>query len=303
VSDPLAVAELPRFLERETEPDAAPPAPAASARPRRRFPLTVGVLISAALLLLVIGFAFAPQLFTSQSPIDGVPRDTLQAPSAAHWFGTDQLGRDVYTRVVYGAALTLQASTIAVALGLVVGSLIGLVSGFVGGRTDAVLMRVVDVLLAVPGLLLSLTVIVALGFGTVNVAIAVGIGSIASFARLMRSEVMRIRPSEYIEASIALGRRWPGVIAEHVLPNASAPVLVLAALEFGMAILAVSALSFLGFGAEPPAPEWGALVAEGRNFLATSWWLTTLPGLVVVAVVLATNRIARALERNHGGVS
>ncbi|WP_200847057.1 ABC transporter permease [Microbacterium sp. 18062] len=297
MSDLLAVAEVPALADAPENAE-APRRPGRRRRARPR--ISAGVVVAGAVLLLAVGFALFPQLFTSQSPIDGVPRDTLQPPSAAHWFGTDQLGRDVYTRVVHGSALTLQASVIAVALGLVVGSVLGTAAGFVGGHTDAVLMRVVDVLLAVPGLLLSLTVVVALGFGTVNVAIAVGIGSIASFARLMRAEVLRIRRSDYVEASIAMGRRWPGVVAEHVLPNASGPVLVLATLEFGMAILAVSALSFLGFGAEPPAPEWGALVAEGRNFLATSWWLTTLPGLVVVAVVLATNRIGRALERDAG---
>ncbi|MBW9121904.1 ABC transporter permease [Microbacterium trichothecenolyticum] len=297
MSDLLTVAEIPA-LGTDAE-DAVVTAPADRSR-RVSVRIAPGVIVSVVVIALALGFAFFPQFFTSQSPIDGIPRDTLQPPSAAHWFGTDQLGRDVYSRVVYGAALSLQASAIAVGLGLIVGSLLGLVAGFAGGRTDGILMRVVDVLLAVPGLLLSLTVVVALGFGTLNVAIAVGIGSIASFARLMRAEVLRIRRSDYIEASIALGRRWPGVIGEHVLPNASGPVLALATLEFGMAILAVSALSFLGFGAEPPAPEWGALIAEGRNFLATSWWLTTLPGLVVVAVVLATNRIGRALEHDLG---
>ena len=267
-------------------------------RVRRRRILAGGVVVSVLVIVAVLGFALFPQLFTTQDPIDGVPRDKLLAPSADHWFGTDHLGRDVFTRVVYGARLSLMATAVAVVFGFVVGTTLGIVAGYRGGVVDSVLMRIVDVLLAVPGLLLSLTIVVALGFGTLNVAIAVGVGAVASFARLMRAEVMRIRQSEYIEASIAFGRSWRGVLVEHVVPNASGSVLVLAALEFGSAILAISSLSFLGFGAQPPDPEWGQLVSDGRNYLATSWWLTTLPGLVVVLVVLSVNRIGRALERD-----
>ncbi|MTD16625.1 ABC transporter permease subunit [Nakamurella sp. YIM 132087] len=274
-------------------------APPRRTRPRRsrRWTARVGVWLSWAVIALVVGWAFLPGVFAHQDPLAGNPVDKLQAPSGAHWFGTDYIGRDLFARVVHGSALSLQATVLAVAIGLVFGSAIGLWAGWAGGRTDSLLMRVVDVLLAVPGLLLSLTVVVALGFGTINVAIAVGVGIVASFARLMRSEVLRIRSSEFVEAAGALGRKWYGVLGEHVLPNAAGPVLALATLEFGTAILSISSLSFLGFGAQPPAPEWGQLVSEGRNYLAGAWWLTTLPGLVVVAVVLAANRIGRDLER------
>jgi peptide/nickel transport system permease protein len=159
-----------------------------------------------------------------------------------------------------------------------------------------VVMRVVDVLLAVPAILLSLALVTALGFGTTHVAIAVGVSRIADFARLMRSEVLRVRSGVYVEAARVSGVRASGVLARHVLPNAFGPVLVLATLSFGTAVLEVSALSFLGFGAVPPTPEWGALVAGGRNFLAGAWWITTFPGLTIAAVVLSANRISRALE-------
>jgi peptide/nickel transport system permease protein len=178
----------------------------------------------------------------------------------------------------------------------VVGALAGLVAGFVRGWVDDAIMRLVDVLLAIPALLLSLALITALGYGTVNVAVAVGASTIGRFARVMRSEVLRIRNTIYVEAARTTGARWYSVLGRHVLPGAVGPVLVLATLEFGVAILAVSSLSFLGYGAPPPAPEWGALIADGRNYLATSWWLTTLPGLVIAAAVLATNRVARALD-------
>ncbi|MEN2740014.1 ABC transporter permease [Microbacterium sp. X-17] len=253
-------------------------------------------------LLLIVVAALWPSLLAPGDPLVGVPADKLQPPSPQHWFGTDQLGRDLYTRVVHGTALTLSAAGVAVLVGLVVGSLVGLFSGFFGGRVDSVLMRFADVLLAIPALLLSLAIITALGFGTVNVAIAVGFASIASVSRIMRSEVLRVRGSAYVEAARASGGRWNRVLFRHVLPNSTGPVIVLGILELGTAILAVSALSFLGYGAPPPAPEWGSLVSAGRDYLRGAWWLTTMPSLVIVATVLAANRLSRVLDtegRSH----
>jgi len=262
----------------------------------RRHP---GTVLAVAWLALVLISTVAPGLFTGQDPIDGVPADKLTGPSAAHWFGTDQLGRDLFTRVVYGSALTLQAALIAVGIGLLVGSLLGLLAGFIGRWVDDVIMRISDVLLSIPALLLSLALITVLGFGTVNVAIAVGLGSVAAVSRIMRSEVIRVRNAVYVEAALASGNRWSRVLFRHVLPNSAGPVMVLAALEFGTAILAISALSFLGYGAQPPAPEWGSLVSTGRNFLTTAWWLTTLPGIVIALTVLAANAISRALDSDE----
>ncbi|MFE9249077.1 ABC transporter permease [Streptomyces sp. NPDC007088] len=269
-------------------------------RAARSLARSPGLVLSVLLLAVVLVSAVFPTLFTSQDPLSGVPRDRLRGPSAAHLFGTDQLGRDLFSRVVHGSALSLQATALAVAVGLVVGSLLGLLAGYLGGRVDDVLMRLADVLLAIPNLLLSLAVVTALGFGTVKVAIAVGVASVASFARVMRSEVLRVRGAVYVEAARSSGSRWFSVLARHVLPNASGPVLVYAAVDFGAVVLQVSALSFLGYGAVPPAPEWGALVSGGRDYLATAWWLTTLPGLTIAATVLATNRISRALDGEGG---
>lgn len=258
-----------------------------------------GLILSVLAILIALAWAFAPGLFTSFDPIDGIPADKFQPPSAAHWFGTDALGRDLYARVVYGASSSLTAVGVALLVAFVFGTLIGTLSGFVGGLLDEVLMRVVDVLLSVPGLLVSLILVTALGFGMVNVAIAVGVAAVASFARVMRSEVLRVRTALYVEAAAANGVRWPHVLWRHVLPNSIGPIVVLSTLEFGSAILSISALSFLGFGATRPAPEWGALVSDGRNYLATGWWLTTLPGLIILALVLAANRISRALDRER----
>lgn len=240
--------------------------------------------------------AISPGLFTHFSPIEGIAGAQRLAPQADYWLGTDQLGRDVYTRIIYGASHSLSAALVAVAMGLFIGTAIGVIAGAFAGRVESVLMRLVDVLLAIPSLLLSLTVIILLGFGTVNAAIAVGVASIASFARLARGEVVRIRHSDYVEAAFGSGGTFWTVLWRHILPNSLTAVLAFATLQFGQAILALSTLSFLGYGTPPPIPEWGLLIAEGRNYLSTAWWLTTFPGLVVIAVVLATNRISRQLS-------
>jgi peptide/nickel transport system permease protein len=256
-----------------------------------------GLVLSSIFLVLVVAWVFLPHVFTDQNPLTGEIPDRLLAPSMAHPFGTDALGRDMFSRVVYGSVNSVQAIVLAVGVALVVGSLLGLVAGFVGRWVDDVLMRVVDVVLAIPSLLLSMALITILGYGLVNVAIAVGLASVANFARLMRADVMRVRTSLYVEAARASGCRWWTILFRHVLPNSAGTVIAMAALEFGTAVLAVSALSFLGYGAPAPTPEWGRLVSEGRDFIATSWWLVTFPGLMVTFLVLATNRVARAIER------
>lgn len=255
-----------------------------------------GLVLSVLALALVAVAAFRPGLLAGGDPLRTAPAENFRPPGAAHWFGTDELGRDVFTRVVHGASLSLRATLIAVAVALVVGGLVGLAAGFVGRWVDDLLMRVVDVLLSIPSLFLSLALVTALGYGTVKVAVAVGLANVADFARVMRSEVLRVRQAVYVEAARGSGSRWPAVLGRHVLPNAAGPVVVLATLQVGAAILAVSALSFLGFGAPPPAPEWGTLISAGRNYLGNAWWLTTLPGLTIAATVLATNRVARALD-------
>lgn len=262
---------------------------------------SVSLVLAIAVVVCVAAAAVAPGLFSTFDPSAAVPAARLQPPSAVHLFGTDQLGRDLFTRVVHGAGRSVFATALAVTIGVVVGSTIGLVSGFVGGRTDDVIMRLVDVAMAIPGLLLAMAVVAALGFGIVNVSIAVGVASVASFARLMRSEVLRVRGAAYVEAAFAGGDRASWVVVRHILPNAWGPVVALIAVEVGGALLAVSALSFLGYGVVPPDPEWGSLISEGRAYLATAWWMTTLPGLVVVSVVLSANRIGQYLQQRDGG--
>lgn len=260
---------------------------------RRPLRFQPGLWLAWSIMITALLMALAPQLFSGYNPLEGTAGAQRLAPQAGHWLGTDQLGRDLWTRIVYGAVHSLSAALAAVAIGLLVGTALGTLAGAVAGRVESLVMRLVDVLLAIPSLLLSLTVIILLGFGTVNAAVAVGVASIASFARLARAEVVRVRHSDYVEAAFGSGGTFFAVFWRHILPNSLTAVLAFATLQFGQAILALSTLSFLGYGTPPPVPEWGLLIAEGRNYLSTAWWLTTFPGVAVVAVVLAANRISR----------
>ncbi|WOF23476.1 ABC transporter permease [Microbacterium betulae] len=251
---------------------------------------------------LVLTSAVAPQWFVGYDPLAQDAQARFLPPSADHLFGTDQYGRDHFARTVHGTSQSLQAAVVAVLIGLVAGSLIGLIAGALRGVVETVLMRVVDIMLAVPSLIVSLAIVTALGRGTINIAIAIGINSVASFARLMRSEVLKVRALPYVEASVFTGHRFPYRLARHILPNASGSVLAAATMDIGTAILGVAALSFLGFGAPPPTPEWGALVAEGRSFLTVQWWLSTLPGVVIVLSVLAVYRIGRSIDQGRTSV-
>lgn len=264
--------------------------------PGRHLPrIQPGLLLACLVLAVVILWALLPGIFTVYDPIQGLPGQHLRPPSAAHLLGTDSLGRDLYARIVYGAVHSLSGALAAVAIALVAGTTLGVLAGSFGGRIETVIMRLVDVMLSIPDLLLSLSIIVLLGFGTVNAAIAVGCTLIAKFARLVRSEVVTVRRSEYVEAAFGSGGTFFKVLWRHILPNSLTSVIAFAALQAGWAILQLATLGFLGYGAPPPTPEWGLLIAEGRNYIATAWWLTTAPGLVVVLVVVSINRISRTI--------
>ena len=256
-----------------------------------------GLLVSAAVLLLVLLAVAVPSLFATHSPLDGVAAQKLLPPSAEHWFGTDHLGRDVFARVVHGTSQTLLTAGLAVSIGLVVGTGLGLLAATAGRAADAVTMRLIDVLLAVPGFLVSLIIVTAFAPGPISLGIGVGIASIASFARVVRSEVLRVRSLDYVEAAFMNGGTYWSVVFKHILPNSCGPVLALLAVDLGVAILAISGLGFLGFGSPPPTPEWGLLIAEGRQYLASAWWLTTLPGVVIVAVVILLAGLGRQLHK------
>lgn len=259
---------------------------------RWRSPATILSLI---VLVIAALWALLPGVFATYDPYKGVDV-ALLAPNGEHIFGTDAVGRDVYSRVVYGARQSLLGALIAVVVGLVLGTLIGLVAGTQRGGVETVLMRFVDVLLAIPGILLSLSIIIVTGFGSLQAAFAVGMTSVATFARLARSQVIQIAGADFVEAAYGSGATQTQVLFRHVLPNSLTPVLALAALQFGTAILQLSILGFLGYGAPPPVPEWGLLIAEGRDFMSTAWWLILLPGLAIVATVMSTNHISQVIQ-------
>ncbi|MFT4149422.1 MAG: ABC transporter permease [Paracoccaceae bacterium] len=265
-------------------------------RPLAGLPVPVSVLLSLVVLAVIIGWSVAPQLFTGFDPAIGVPAEKLKGPSAAHWFGTDHLGRDLLGRVIHGTASSVSSALIAVLIALVVGGLIGLLAGFLGGWVDIVLARLVDVLLAIPNFLLAVIVVTALGFSTTNAAIATGISAVAVFARVMRSEVLKTRAATFVEASfLSGGSRWH-ILTRHVLPNASRSVLPLAVLRFGLSILVIAGLAFLGYGDPPPASDWGLLIATGKDYL--KWpWLVYAPAFVTIITVLSLNRISRWLRK------
>ncbi len=254
------------------------------------------VALAFAVIAIVIAWSLAPSLFTSHDPASGVPADKLLSPSAAHWFGTDHLGRDLYTRVVYGTASSVTSALIAVVIAAVAGGLIGLLAGFLGGWMDIVLARLVDVLLAIPNFLLAVIVVTAIGFDTTNAAVATGVSAVAVFARVMRSEVIKTRQAVFVEASFLMGgSRWH-ILLRHVLPNASRSVLPLAVLQFGLSILVIASLAFLGYGDPPPASDWGLLISIGKDYL--KWpWLVYAPAFVTIATVLSANRISRWLRK------
>jgi peptide/nickel transport system permease protein len=253
-------------------------------------------LLAVVYVLFVAGSAFRPQWFTTRDPYGTDPSAAALPPGTGHLFGTDTYGRDLWTRVLYGSELTIRATLLALAIAVVAGLGLGILSGFLGGLADAFLMRVVDVLLAIPGLLLALSIVTALGYGTIPVAVAVGVGIVPGFARTTRAEVLRVKTLPYVEAARAGGASWTRVLLRHILPNSWGPVAVLAVLDSGVAIIAIASLSFLGFGAAPPAAEWGTLIADGRNYLVTAWWLSLLPGLFVALLVLGLNHIAKTLQ-------
>jgi len=258
-------------------------------------------VLGAAAILAVAGvMTLAPQLFTGRDPNAIVFTERLKAPSLAHPFGTDENGRDLWARVVYGARPTLTAAVALILISLAVGSLAGLVIGYAGRRADEMLMRVTEFFLAFPQIVWALAIASVIGRGLVVCVLALSLTWWAQYARLMRAQVLVYKEREFILASRALGQRAWWILLWHLLPNCFSPVLVKATIDVSLAILLLAALSFLGVGAQPPMPEWGAMVTIGRKYLLDYPWYATFPGLAIFVVVLAFNilgeRVRDALD-------
>ncbi len=221
-----------------------------------------------------------------------------KAPNLEHLFGTDRLGRDILSRIIYGGRISILIGITSVAIGLSTGSFLGIISGYYGGWLDNIIMRLMDSLLAFPGILLALIIIAVLGPGLINVTLAVGVSSIPEYARLARGKVLEVREMQYIEAVRSIGVSNLLIMIKHIIPNMSSSILIMASLQLGNAILVGSGLSFLGMGAQPPTPEWGLMTAEGRNFMNQAWWISTFPGLVILITVLSINQITDCI-RDH----
>jgi ABC-type dipeptide/oligopeptide/nickel transport system permease subunit len=252
----------------------------------------VGLVVLGLLALMAVT---APWV-SPRDPIRTAPRTALQPPGGAYWLGSDQLGRDVASRVLHGGRISLTVGAIAVTIAVAVGAPIGLIAGFYGGRLDMLIMRVMDVLLAFPGILLALAIVSVLTPGLTNVMIAVGLSAVPTYARLVRGSVLAARENLYVEAARALGIRDPSILARHILPNVVAPLVVTATLGLGTAILAAAALSFIGLGSQPPQPEWGRMLSEGRDYLREAWWISTFPGLGIMLTVLGMNLLGDGLR-------
>jgi len=255
-----------------------------------------GAALGAVILGALAVMALAAPWLSPRDPIKTSPREALQPPGSRFLLGSDQFGRDVASRALHGARVSLTVGLIAVSIAVALGTPVGLVSGYYGGRIDGFMMRVVDVLLAFPGILLALAIVTVLSPGLNNVMIAVGLAAVPNYARLVRASVLSAREQLYVEAARALGSRDVSIVARYILPNVVAPLIVTATLGLGTAILSAAALSFLGLGSQPPQPEWGRMLSEGRDYLREAWWISTVPGLGIMLTVLAMNLLGDGLR-------
>jgi peptide/nickel transport system permease protein len=260
-------------------------------RPRRNTALIVGVIVVSAWVLVA---ALAPWI-APHSPTDLDVMNRLEPPQPGHWFGTDEAGRDNFSRVLYGARITMPVAFTVIALATVFGAAVGAVAGYLGGRTDEILMRIVDIVLAFPPIVLAMAITAALGAGLRNAMLAILLVSWPEVSRLMRAQVLAIKENDYVISARALGAPGSRVVLTHILPNAFPPIVVKGTLDIGNAIVLTAALSFIGLGAVPPAPEWGAMIAAGRNKFEY-WWAATFPGLAILSVVLGFNFLGDGLQ-------
>lgn len=263
--------------------------------------LRPGLLLAGVFVALLLLAAVVPQWLAPYDPLEASARLAFQAPSNVYWLGTDENGRDVLSRLIYGVRSSLFMGIAATALGLAWGTLLGLIAGLGPRWLDGALMRGIDVLLSFPDLLLALVIITFFGQGTANLILAIGIAGVPRYARLVRAQTLNVRNAGYVESAVTLGQSHLAVVLRHILPNAFKPVLILATIGVGGAITAGAALSFLGFGAPPPAPEWGGMMSIGRSFLANAPWLVAWPALIITLTVVSISAIGREFLRRSEG--
>jgi peptide/nickel transport system permease protein len=257
---------------------------------------SANVVVGLSMLVVVIALSFLAPAISRYDPIEMTPADRLLPPSIQHLFGTDAFGRDILTRVLFGGQISIQVGLISVSLSLVVGTILGVVAGFYGGWIDIIIMRAIDVMMSFPSILLALVIVAVLGRSLPNVMLAVGISSIPFYARLVRGSTLSVRSLDYIAAARLIGTPVWRQMVFHILPNILAPIIVVTTTSIAGAIISAAALSFLGLGTQPPTPEWGLMLSEGRASLRTSWWVTFFPGLAIMITVMAINLLGDGLR-------
>ncbi|MBN1136766.1 MAG: ABC transporter permease [Anaerolineae bacterium] len=266
------------------------------APPPRRARANATALAALAWLALVVVASLAAPLLTPYDPLQMSPKEQFSPPGARHPLGTDLFGRDVAARILYGGRISLGIGLVAVLFAAVPGTALGLIAGYYGRWPDRLISWLVDVMLSFPSILLALTIVAALGPGIANVVVAVGIAGIPTYTRLVRGQVLSARRQPYVRAAVTVGARDLRILLRHILPNVFGPIVVLATLDVGWAILNASALSFLGLGAQPPIAEWGAMLNEGRGYLRNAPWVTFAPGIAIALAVLAVNLVGDYLR-------
>lgn len=254
-----------------------------------------------AVLILVLLMAAVPWLFTGYDPLTQDMTALLQPPSAAHYFGTDNFGRDVFARVVYGARLDLEIGFFAMLISAVFGTAVGIAAGYFGGKVDAVIMRILDVFIAFPTMVLAIAIVAILGSGVKNLFLAIWLVGWREYTRLVRSDVLVVRSSEYVEAAKSLGYSDLRIMFRHIFPNVASTVLVYAVSDIMMCMLMGASMSFLGLGVPTPTPEWGAIISEGKNYMMTAWWIVTFPGIMLaltgISISVAGQKLSHGRKR------
>lgn len=268
---------------------------------RRSRQVPLGPLLALIFLAFLIVAALLPQLFTHADPLAIVPHDAFHPPGWAHWFGTDQSGRDIFSRVIYGTRQSLLIGLAATVLAMSIAIALGLLGGLGGARLDRGVGWLLEILFAFPSLVLALLFVAVFGSGIGPLIVATGLGAAPGYARMVRGQVLAVRNAGYIEAAVALGHPTRRIILRQLLPNAMRPLIVTLTMGIGQAIVWASALSFLGLGAKPPAPEWGTMLSMGRDFVANAWWLTFFPGVFIVLTTLSTTVAGRYLQQRLEG--
>lgn len=262
----------------------------------KRYIRSRNVMVGSIALVIIIVLVLLAPIITPYEPTEQFRRDRLQPPSAQYLLGTDNLGRDIFTRILYGGQISLQVGIFSVAIGATLGILLGLMAGYFGGWTDTIIMRFIDMMLAFPGILLALVIIAVLGRELQNVMIAVGVSSIPIYTRVVRGSTLSIKQFDYVTAAQALGGSSWRIMLKHILPNVIAPIIVVTTNGVAGAIIAGAALSFLGLGQQPPDPEWGLMLNEGREYIRVAAWVTTYPGVAIMITVLSINLLGDGLR-------